>query len=75
MKQGPTGGAGGRFTLPQVCGCGAHGTVSFEPLPWSASAERDPDPLIVAAQGSFWLDGQGGFQCLACGARFGWPSL
>jgi hypothetical protein len=78
MKQRATGGAGrchlGRFTLPQICGCGARGSVTFEPVPLSASAERDPDPLVVEAQGSFWLDGHGGIQCLACGERFGWKS-
>jgi hypothetical protein len=55
-----------QFTLPQVCDCGARGAVTFEP-----AGEMDPDPAIIAAQGSFDLDGRGGILCLSCGDRLG----
>jgi hypothetical protein len=36
-----------RFKLPQVCHCGARGSITFEPTPLSLGSERDPDPAII----------------------------
>lgn len=66
-----SGRAVGRFTLPQICGCGARGAITFEPAGPPVPGEQDPDPAIVAAGGAFDLDGDGGILCLACGQRVG----
>lgn len=59
------------FTLPQVCDCGARGAVTFEPAPPPPPGENDPDPTIVAAEGSFDIDGSGEIVCRSCGERLG----
>jgi hypothetical protein len=60
-----------RFKLPQVCHCGARGSITFEPTPLSLGSERDPDPAIITAEGLFRLDDGGGIVCRDCGDRLG----
>jgi hypothetical protein len=55
-----------RFTLPQICDCGARGAITFEP--GRASARGQPE-------GAFGLVQGGGIICLSCGDRLGWRSL
>jgi len=56
-----------RFSLPQVCGCGARGSITLEPRPRALTDDFDPQAAIVEAEGSFRLDGQGGIVCGRCG--------
>jgi hypothetical protein len=59
-----------RFTLPQICVCGAQGEITFEPRPPRAG-DQDPDPAMVVAAGPFRIDLDKDLICLGCGERLG----
>ena len=54
-----------RFTLPEICGCGARGTVTFEGEP-SGPEEAHPQLKVVEVDGPFRLDAEGEIVCLSC---------
>jgi hypothetical protein len=58
----------GRFTLPQICSCGAQGKITFEPRPLRPG-KPDPHPAIVNAEGPFHIDSGDALICLGCGER------
>jgi hypothetical protein len=59
-----------RFTLPQICACGAQGRITFEPQPRKAG-KQDPDPAMIVAAGPFRIDVDKDLICLGCGERLG----
>ena len=55
-----------RFTLPEKCGCGACGTVTFEQGDVSEPGDSHPQIRVVEVDGPFRLDGLGDIVCLNC---------
>ena len=58
-----------RFTLPEKCGCGACGTVTFEQGDATEAGDTHPQVRVVEVDGPFRLDDQGEIICLNCEDR------
>ena len=58
-----------RFTLPEKCGCGACGTVTFEQGDVIGAGDTHPQVRVVEVDGPFRLDDQGEIICLNCEDR------
>ena len=58
-----------RFTLPEKCGCGACGTVTFEQGDAIEAGDAHPQVRVVEVDGPFRLDDQGEIICLNCEDR------
>ena len=55
-----------RFTLPEICGCGARGSVTFEQGVVTEPGEAHPRLTVVDVDGPFRLDAGGDIVCLNC---------